>query len=107
MNVWRKIREDGSTGLLAVVGGVVAAVRGGLAVPDLLRLRWRLRDTRADLAAAYAELGMYLASCLGSGGSVQPTDEQAVWRCQRIETLLAEERRLQDALSREGDRSAP
>jgi hypothetical protein len=99
INVWRKIREDGSTGLLVVLAGVAAAVRGGLTAPELLRLRWRLRDTRAELAAARADLGRYLASCLHAGGAVEPTDEQAVRRCQRIDALLAEERRLMDDLS--------
>lgn len=105
MTVWRKIREDGSTGLLAVLAGAIATVRGGLAMSEVLRLRWRLRDTRSELTAAYVELGMYLASCLAAGESVQLTDEQAVRRCQRIEALLMEERRLQDALTREGEAS--
>jgi hypothetical protein len=100
MDVWRRIREDGSTGLLAVLAGVVAVVRGGRAVPDLVRLRWRLRDTRAELAAAYADLGVYLASRLASERAVEPTDEQAIRGCQRIDSLLAEERRLLDDLAR-------
>lgn len=98
-NVWRKIREDGTTGLLALFAGAAAAVRGGLSAPDLLRLRWRLRDTRAELAAARADLGNYLASRLSAGGTIEPSDEQAVRRCQRIEALLAEERGLLDDLS--------
>lgn len=107
MILWRKIRDDGSTGLLAVLAGAVATVRGGLSMSDVLRLRWRLRDTRSELTAAYVDLGMYLASCLADGESVQLTDEQAVRRCQRIEALLTEERRLQDALTREGEASLP
>jgi len=99
LDVWRKIREDGSTGLLALVAGVAAVVRGGHAVPEIVRLRWRLRDTRANLAAAHADLGTYLASCLSAGRTVEPTDEQAIRRCQRIEALLAEERRLLDDLA--------
>lgn len=104
MDVWRRIREDGSTGLLAVLAGAVAVVRGGRAVPDLVRLRWRLHDTRAGLAAAYADLGMYLASRLTADQTVEPTDEQAIRRCQRIDALLAEERRLLDDLARVPDR---
>lgn len=100
MDVWRRIREDGSTGLLAVLAGVVGVIRGGRAVPDIVRLRWRLRDTRAELAAAYADLGIHLASRLTSDQSVEPTDEQAIRGCQRIDALLAEERRLLDDLAR-------
>lgn len=99
LDVWRKIREDGSTGLLAVFAAVVGAVRGGRSVPEIVRLRWRLRNTRADLAAAHADLGTYLASCLSAGGVVEPTDEQVVRRCRRIDALLAEERRLMDDLA--------
>ncbi len=100
MDVWRKIREDGSTGLLAVLAGVVGVIRGGRAVPDIVRLRWRLRDTRAELAAAYADLGIHLASRLTSEPLVEPTDERAIRGCQRIDALLAEERRLLDDLAR-------
>lgn len=100
MDAWRKIREDGSTGLLALIAGVATAVRGGRSVPELLRLRWRLRDTRAELAAAYADLGAYLASRLTEGEPVEPTDEQALRDCRRIDALLAQERRLLDELAR-------
>jgi hypothetical protein len=104
LDVWRKIREDGSTGLLALLAGVTAAVRGGFTVPEIVRLRWRLRETRAELAAARADLGIYLASCLSAGGTVEPTDEQTVRRCQRIDALLAQERRLMDDLSEVSER---
>jgi hypothetical protein len=104
MNVWQKIREDGSTGFLAVAAGIAAAVRGGRDVPEILRLRWRLRDTRAALSAAYADLGTYLASRLTAGGTVEPTDPRALSDCERIDALLAEERRLVDDLSRVAER---
>lgn len=100
LDVWRKIREDGSTGLAAVLAGVSAAVRGAHAVPELLRLRWRLRDTRAELASAYADLGRLLAPRLTADATVDPSDEQAKRCCRRIELLLAEERRVRDELMR-------
>ncbi len=100
VDAWRKIREDGSTGLLALLSGVSATIRGGRSVPQTLRLRWSLRETRADLEAAYGELGKYLADALNAGGSVEAVDEQARGLCRRIDELLATERRLRDELSR-------
>ncbi|MFZ5863619.1 MAG: hypothetical protein ACOYXR_12345 [Nitrospirota bacterium] len=97
VDVWRKIREDGSTGFLALLAG---AIRGGRALPETLRLRWNLRDTRVELDAAYAELGEYLTEALHAGGAVEPNDERARGLCGRIDELLAAEQRLRDELSR-------
>lgn len=104
MDVWQKIREDGSAGFFAVVAGIAAAIRGGRDVPEILRLRWRLRDTRTALSAAYADLGTYLASRLTAGETVEPADQRALRECERIDALLAEERRLLDDLSRVAER---
>lgn len=99
VDAWRKIREDGSTGLLALLGGVSATIRGGRSLPQTLRLRWSLRETHAELEAAYAELGKYLADALNAGGSVEAADEPARETCRRIDALLATERRLREELS--------
>jgi hypothetical protein len=99
VDTWRKIRDDGSTGLLALLSGVSATIRGGRSLPQTLRLRWSLRETHAELEAAYAELGKYLADVLNAGGSVEAADEQARDVCRRIDELLATERRLRDELS--------
>lgn len=103
VDAWRKIREDGATGLIAVLNGVAAAFRGGRSVPETLRLRWRLRDTRSELGAAYAELGRLLADALNAGTAVPPTDEAASRLCRQIDALLAEERRLVEDLAREAE----
>jgi hypothetical protein len=102
VDTWRKIRDDGSTGLLALLSGVSATIRGGRSLPQTLRLRWSLRETHAELEAAYAELGKYLADVLNAGGSVEAADERARDVCRRIDELLATERRLRDELSRGG-----
>jgi hypothetical protein len=98
-DTWRKIREDGSTGLLALLSAVSATIRGGRSLPQTLRLRWSLRDTRAELDAAYVDLGKYLDNVLAAGGAVEAADEQARGLCRRIDELLATERRLRDELS--------
>jgi hypothetical protein len=100
VDAWRKIREDGSTGFLALLSGVAGAIRGGRSFPDVLRLRWRLRETRAELGSAYAALGNVLADALKAGGSVEPADEQARRLCGRIDELVAAERRLREELAR-------
>jgi hypothetical protein len=99
VDTWRKIREDGSTGLLALLSAVSATIRGGRSLPQSLRLRWSLRETRAELDAAYGDLGKYLDTVLTAGGAVEAADEQARNHCQRINELLATERRLREELS--------
>jgi hypothetical protein len=99
MNVWKKIREDGTLGLYAVVGGLGAAGRRGAALPGFLRLRWRLRETDAALDAVYEEFGRLIAGRLNAGGVIEPADDQAQQYCRRIESLLAEARRLRDELA--------
>jgi hypothetical protein len=99
VDTWRKIREDGSTGLLALLSAVSEAIRGGRSLPQGLRLRWSLRETRAELDAAYADLGKYLDNVLTAGGAVASEDEHARGLCRRIDELLATERRLREELS--------
>jgi hypothetical protein len=100
VDVWRKIREDGSTGLLAVLSGIAGAIRGGGSLPEVLRRRWRLRETREQLADAYAELGKHVADTLTAGGSVETTDDQARRLSHRIDELLAVERQVREELAR-------
>ncbi|MBI3607946.1 MAG: hypothetical protein HY207_08270 [Nitrospirae bacterium] len=99
MDMWKKIREDGSLGLHAVFGGLGAVVRRGGAMPEFIRLRWRLRETSADAEAAYEALGRYIASQLTAGAATDPSDEETQRYCRRIEALRAEERRLQEELA--------
>jgi hypothetical protein len=103
VDVWRKIRDDGSTGILALISAVSAAIRGGRSLPQSLRLRWSLRETRAELDAAYVELGNYLDNVLTAGGAVEVADEQARSHCRRIDELLTTERRLREELSGRGE----
>lgn len=103
VDVWRKIREDGSTGLLAMLSGVAGAIRGGGSMAEVLRRRWRLRETREQLGDAYAELGRHVADALTAGGSMETTDEQARRLCRRIDDLLAVERDVRDELARGND----
>jgi hypothetical protein len=99
MDVWRKIRDDGSTGFLALLSAVSEAIRGARSLPQTLRLRWSLRETRGELDAAYVDLGKYLDNVLTAGGAVEAEDEQARIHCRRIDELLATERRLREELS--------
>ncbi len=99
MDVWKKIREDGSLGLYTMLGGLGTVVRRGGAMPEFIRLRWRLRQTSADVEVAYEALGRYIASQLTAGGVTDPSDEEAQRYCRRVEALRAEERRLQEELA--------
>jgi len=99
VDVWRKIREDGSAGLLAVLSRVAGVIRGGGSMSEVLRRRWRLRETREQLGDAYAELGKHVADALNAGGSVETADEQARRLCHRIDELLAVERQVRDELA--------
>jgi len=99
MDVWKKLREDGTVGFQAVARGVRGSIRRGGAVPDLLRLRWRLRENRAELDRAYEELGRYLSTRLTVSGTVEPSDDEVRARCQHIAALRMEERRLEDEWS--------
>jgi len=99
MDVWKKLREDGALGFQAVVRGVRASVRRGGAVPDLVRLRWRIRENRAALDSAFEDLGRYLSTRLIAGGAVEPSDDEVRTRCQHIAMLRMEERRLEDEWS--------
>jgi hypothetical protein len=99
MDVWKKIREDGSLGLYTVLGGLGTVVRRGGAMPEFIRLQWRLRQTSADVEAAYEALGRHIASQLTAGGVTDPSDEETQRYCRRVEALRAEERRLQEELA--------
>jgi len=98
-HLWKKIGADGSAGLSMLVGGVVASFRRGKAIPEHLRLRWRLRETTEALDEAYETLGRHVARCLKAGLAVEPSDAETTKYHQRIVALRAEERRLREELA--------
>lgn len=103
LSVWNKLRTDGATGLLVFLGLVSTAFRRGERIPAVVKIRWRLRETEAELDQAYEGLGRDLAVRLGAGHVIEPADEPIARHIQKIDALHAHERRLREVLTQMTD----